>query len=396
MKVLMINTEKDRGGAARMAATLLGAMNKPGSEIQAVLAHCGDNEVNEYFKGYKKSHAYYLNILQTRLFGSHHIYDFGFADKIIKLAKEADVIHIHNLHGYYLDFVKFMKSIDNKPVVWTWHDMWGATGRCGFAMGCEKWMSGCNTCDYLNYYPRVWVDNAASEYRVKSELFKNIENLYIVSPSDWLRDIAIESGFNAQRTVTIPNPVDLSRYKTIDKTSARSHFGLPDEALLLFVAHDCSDERKRYKDFEKVALLSGIKGVVVGVPPENLHPELIYLGKLNNSEELANAYSAADAFVITSQSDNYPNTVIESMACGTPVFGYAIGGIPSQMPEGWDSLVEYKDIEGLAEKIKAYFNNHQTHQAVAKTMQQHSRDNWDPQVVADKYIAIYTHLLEQR
>jgi len=393
MKVLMINTEKDRGGAARMATTLINAMNSQESDVQAVLAHCGDDVLSGSFRGYKKNYAYYLNILQTRLFGSHHIYDFGFADKIIELAKEADVIHIHNLHGYYFDFVKFIEAVNNKPIVWTWHDMWGATGRCGFAMDCEKWKTGCNACDHLNYYPQVWVDNAASEYRLKSELFKNMEKLYIVSPSNWLRDIAIESGFKAERTVAIPNPVDLSRYKPIDKLSARKYFNLPDEPLLLFVAHDCSDERKRYRDFEKVALMSGIKGVVVGVPPENLHPELIYLGKLSNSDELANAYSAADAFVITSQSDNYPNTVIESMACGTPVFGYAIGGIPSQMPEGWDSLVEYKDIAGLSEKIKSYFSSSLVSTETRNLMANHAVNNWDPEIVANRYCSIYKKLL---
>ncbi|MFW8602429.1 glycosyltransferase [Desulfobacterota bacterium M19] len=335
-----------------------------------------------------------MNILQTRLFGSHRIYDFGFAGEAIKLAKNADVIHLHNLHGYYLDFVKLINGIGNKPVIWTWHDMWGATGRCGFAMNCEKWKTGCNTCDYLNYYPKVWLDNAGSEFKVKSKLFKNIENLYIVSPSDWLRDIAIESGFSADRVVTIPNPVDLSCYKAINKRKVRDHFNLPDEPLLLFVAHDCNDERKRYKDFEKVSLESGIAGVVVGVPPENLNPELIYLGKLSHSNELAKAYSAVDAFVITSKLDNYPNTVIESMACGTPVFGYAIGGIPSQMPAGWDGLVEYRDISGLSKKIKSYLKKNQTHEEVAKLMKGHSRKNWNPPVVAKKYVDMYYSVLK--
>ncbi|MCW9014367.1 MAG: glycosyltransferase [Gammaproteobacteria bacterium] len=388
----MINTEKDRGGAARMANTLVNAINQQESDVQAILAHCGDDDLNEAFRGYKKSYAFYLNIIQTRLLGSHRIYDFGISDEIIKLAKDADVIHLHNLHGYYLDFVKLINNIGNKPIVWTWHDMWGATGRCGFAMDCEKWKMGCHTCEHLDYYPKVWVDNASSEYKVKSNLFKKMENLYIVSPSDWLRDIVVESGFNADRAITIPNPVDLGSYKAVDKVEARNHFNLPEEPLLLFVAHDCNDERKRYKDFEKVSLNSGIKGVVVGVPPENKNSDLIYLGKLNSSNDLANAYSAADAFVITSKSDNYPNTVIESMACGVPVFGYAIGGIPSQMPEGWDGLVDYKDITELSNKIKNYFKNCDEHADAKHSMIDHAISNWDPEIVANKYCSLYKRL----
>jgi len=395
MKVLMINTEKDRGGAARMATTLVNGINGLESDVQVVLAHCGDDVLSETFRGYKKSYAYYLNLLQTRFFGSHRIYDFGFADKVIELAKDADVIHLHNLHGYYLDFVKLMRAIPDKPIVWTWHDMWGATGRCGFSMDCDEWKTGCSKCPHIEYYPKVWVDNASSEFTLKSSLFKKRDNLLIVSPSDWLRDIAVESGFKKEQTFTVANPVDLSSYKAVNQGDAKKHFTLPDVPLLLFVAHDCNDERKRYKDFEKIALKSGIKGLVVGVPPENKHPDLIYLGKLNGSNELAMAYSAADAFVITSKSDNYPNTVIESMACGTPVFGYAIGGIPSQMPIGWDSLVEYKDITGLSNKIKKYFINSIVHAETRSLMIDHAVNNWDPMVVARKYTDIYINALEQ-
>lgn len=390
----MVNTEKDRGGAARMAATLVDSINHGHADISAVLAHCGDAEKNDHFKGYKRNLIYYLNVLQTRLLGSHRIYDFGISSRFYELAKQADVIHLHNLHGYYLDFVKFVDSIRDKPIVWTWHDMWGATGRCGFSMDCELWLHGCPKCPHLDYYPKVWVDNAGSEFKAKRELFLNLPNLSIVSPSEWLRDIAVQAGFDNDKAYAMPNPVDLTRYKPVEQKAARDYFSLPDQHLLLFVAHDCSDERKRYKDFEKVCELSGVKGVVVGVPPAVKHPDMVYLGKLKSSEELAKAYSAADAFVITSQSDNYPNTVIESMACGTPVFGYAIGGIPSQMPEVWDGLVAYKDIQKLSEKIKNYLGDSSRYKNVSELVIEHSNKNWDPRVVSANYIDLYRRILD--
>ena len=393
MKVLMINTEKDRGGAARMATTLVNAINRQELDVQAILAHCGDNDVNESFRGYKKSYAFYLNIFQTRLLGSHRIYDFGFADEAIKLAKDADVIHLHNLHGYYLDFVKLINGIGNKPVVWTWHDMWGATGRCGFSMDCMKWEDGCSRCGHLDYYPKVWLDNAASEYHKKTELFLSLNKLHIVSPSEWLRQIAISRGFNQEFTHTIPNPVDLSKYQPVNQIDARLKLNLPNRNIALFVAHDCNDERKRYHDFEQVIRISKVQGVVVGVPPVNKDPNIIYLGKLTDSDQLKLAYSSADAFVITSKSDNYPNTVVESMACGTPVFGYAVGGIPSQMQDNWNGLVQFGDYESLSEKISKFLSEYENKYELRSNISSYARTNWDSSIIANKYVQLYKKIL---
>jgi len=394
MKVLMINTERTRGGAARMATTLIEDMNIGDGEVLATLIHCGDNEVSPGFIGIKRPHAYYLNILQTRLLGNHRIYDFGVSDQILKYIanNKIDVIHLHNLHGYYLNFVNLLRNIRDMPIVWTWHDMWGATGRCGFSMECDKWISVCKTCNHMDYYPKVWIDNAESEYFIKSKLISDCKNLHIVSPSGWLRDIAIKRGIEPEYTHLIPNPVDLSKYSPQNKSEAKRTLGLSNSPVALFVAHNCNDERKRYYDFEQVVSAANIKGVVVGVPPEHKNPDLIYLGKYTEAEKLAVAYSASDVFVITSQSDNYPNTVIESMACGTPVFGYKIGGIPSQMPVQWDGLVDYLDIRALATNIAVYFNGKNTDKWQA-SVREHAVKNWDPIRVAQRYVELYKAII---
>ena len=389
----MINTERNRGGAAKMAATLVNAINDYSEDVSARLVHCGDSNKSEKFIGLKRPLAFYANIVQTRLFGNHHVFDFGVCGEILKLAEKADVIHLHNLHGYYLDFVKLIQHVNNMPVVWTWHDMWGATGRCGFSMECNEWRNGCLKCEYLSNYPEVWLDHAASEYKMKSELFFNMRNLHIVSPSSWLQQIAIKRGFDVDNTSIIPNPVDLSSYKPLDKSVTRSKLGLSEDPLLLFVAHNCNDQRKRYKDFEQIINSTGYSGLVVGVPPEIKHERIRYLGKLTDSKQMTEAYSTSDAFVITSSVDNYPNTVIESMACGTPVFGYAIGGIPSQMPDGWEGLVEYLDISSLSNKIVNYIADNGSHEEVKARCTEHAIKNWHPANVAEKYIHTYQSVL---
>ncbi|VAW62697.1 hypothetical protein MNBD_GAMMA11-229 [hydrothermal vent metagenome] len=394
MKVLMINTEMARGGAAKMATTLARAINVPDNGFEATLAHCENNEYDLPFIGLKRPMAYYLNILQTRLYGNLHINDFGVATELLKLAEKVDIVHLHNLHGYYLNIENLLKGLTNKPVVWTWHDMWGATGRCGFSMDCIEWKNGCSKCEYMNYYPKVWFDNAKAEYRKKTELYSNFKNLHIVSPSEWLRQIAIARGFSSDNAHTISNPVDLSKFQPVNQNEARSKLNLSDARIALFVAHDCNDERKRYHDFEQVIKITKMKGVVVGVPPEKLDPDMIYLGKLTNPEHLKWAYSAADIFIITSKSDNYPNTVVESMACGTPVFGYAVGGIPSQMPDNWDGLVEFGDYSALSVKIDDFITNYKNIGELRERISDYAKTSWDSLFIASRYQQLYTNMLK--
>jgi len=393
MKVLMINTEMNRGGAAKMAATLVKAVDRISDDVCARLVHCEDNIVSEYCLGIKKPLAYYANVLQTRFLGSHRIYDFGVAKQILEMSKSADVIHLHNLHGYYLNFVELLSGLSDKPVVWTWHDMWGATGRCGVAMDCNDWNNGCMVCGHKNYYPKVLIDNASSEFLVKSQLYSSIENLHIVSPSAWMRNIAIERGFDPNIVTIIPNPIDISAYMPLDKMKAKEILKLENKEVLLFVAHNCNDVNKGYDDFIKIVNETGIAGMVVGVPPSKCNSDIKYLGKLTNQKDLVTCYSAADAFVITSKLDNYPNTVIESLACGTPVFGYSVGGISSQLANDWDGLAEYGDYMSISKKITQYLANNRGNSNLQTEISEYAKSKWDSSIIAKEYLNVYNKAL---
>lgn len=390
----MVNTARTRGGAARMAATLADAMNSSDENIRAVLYHADDVFLDNGFHGLQKQASRSINSLLARLGGSLCITDLGFADDVIQLSAQADILHLHNLHGYYLNYPKLLTAWRNRPIVWTWHDMWGATGRCGFSGTCERWKSGCMTCSDKSLYPASWFDFAASEFREKKILFSSLKNLWIVSPSEWLSDIAANSGFDRSRIKTIPNPVDTRKFKFIKKDVARKQLGLPaDKFTALFVASDCGDPRKGYRDFSAAISASTTYAIAVGKPPSSASEMINHVGILVDQSQINLYYAAADVMVIPSYSDNYPNTVIESMMSGTPVIGYAEGGIPSQLDAPFCQLVTKGDISGLRNAIIEQSRTYQKTSEMAEKLSSLACERWAPDSARDLYVKLYREAL---
>lgn len=397
MKVAMVSTAKTRGGAARMASTLANGVKNLDASVAVQFYHCDDYEQQEGVTGLKKPFSRELNAMLARVGGARLVFDAGVADQIIKETQDADILHIHNLHGYYLNYEKLLTAWKDRPILWTWHDMWGATGRCGISFDCNGWQIGCGKCEYKEYYPAAWFDFSAQEFKAKTQLYKELSNLMIVSPSDWLRDIAIKRGFSSERVYTVPNPVDLNSYQPNDMDEAKKSMGLDRRSqYVLFIAADCNNKMKGYDDFLAVIEKTQLNGLVVGKPPEKKSDKIFYAGAVNSSIELSKYYSAADVMIITSKQDNYPNTVVESMACGTPVLGYAVGGIPSQMPDFWDGVVPVNDVNKLAERLKTYIEKGGKSNELQSKFRLHAEVNSSPESVSRQYLDLYKELLNKK
>jgi glycosyltransferase involved in cell wall biosynthesis len=385
----MVNTHATKGGAARMASTLAKVLHGSG-KAEVRLFHCGDDRAAAPLYGVRRSGGRHMNAIIARIGGSMAVQDLGVSDIIIREARNADVIHLHNLHGYYLDWDRVLKAISDRPVVWTWHDMWGATGRCGNSMGCEGWRTGCSPCPHLDYYPAAWVDRAAAEYRRKSDLWSELSNLHVVAPQEWLQQIALERGVPQERLVCISNPVDVSDHSPTPKREARNRLGLEvDSKYLLFVAAHCDDPLKGYRDFLAIVEQSGWRGLVAGGKPGELTSKVQYLGYIHEPRDLAVCYSAADALVVPSLSDNSPNTVVESMACGTPVFGFAVGGIPSQMHSRWGGVVTARDNRALVKLLLHQMPNGGKPEEASTAVRAFAASRWGAESVGEQYLALY-------
>ena len=397
MRVALVNTEAYRGGAARMARHLKRALRDAGVEV--CLYHTSDRVVEDTLRGMKRPGSRPLNALLARLGGSMTVWDMGLADELLHLTATADVLHVHNLHGYYLNYRKLLLGWKDRPIVWTWHDQWGAVGRCGIPNpDCDRWLTGCGACPLPEVYPAAWLDWSAAEYRFKSALYGKLRNLTIVSPSRWLAKRALIRGFAPERVHVVPNPIPIAQFTPCAKASARDTLGLEKSgALLLFIASDCNDPRKGYPDFEALVEALGVPALVVGKPPRQRSSSSLfhYAGEIRELDRLRYCYAAADLMVMTTVADNYPNVIIEAMACGTPVVSYDVGGIPDQMPEFWQGLVPAGDRAALIARCRELLRDLPALESTSPNFRRHAVENWDPSVVARRYVEIYRQASNQ-
>lgn len=251
--------------------------------------------------------------------------------------KQADVIQIYNTHGGYFSHRLMPALARMAPIVWRLSDMWAVTGHCAYAGPCERWRDGCGACPDLGTYPPLPVDTTATLWRIKQRAYARARPV-IVTPSHWLQGIAADAPVFAGHDIHhIPNGVDRSVFKPLHKNAAREVLGLPtDRKLLLYSAHVLAGNQRKGSDDAMAAcrhLAGHIDADIVllgfggeswqGEVPQRVHP----LGFIGDERLLAAAYAAADITLAPSTVENLPNSILESMACGTPVVAYNAGGI---------------------------------------------------------------------
>lgn len=247
-----------------------------------------------------------------------------------------DIIHLHNIHGYYLNIeilFEFIKA-NHIKLVWTLHDCWPMTGHCAYfdMVGCQKWKTGCSHCPQKYTYPASKVlDSSSWNWKKKKELFIQIEDAVLVSPSNWLAKIVKESFLCDYPVRVIYNGVDTDIYKPSYNAELRNRLSPEGKPIVLGVASEWT-ERKGLADFICLSKENkDIQFVVVGVTPEQkrkLPAELTGICRTSNVEELVEIYSVADVFFNPTYEDNFPSTNLEALACGTPVISYDTGGSP--------------------------------------------------------------------
>lgn len=255
-----------------------------------------------------------------------------------------------NLHWVadFLDYHTLPRLAARFPVVWTFHDMNAFTGGCHYSGTCERYTERCGACPQLKTSSGE-NDMTRRILNRKQRIFARIPpaRLTIVCPSRWL---ARESGRSTLcrrfDTHVIPNGVNPLDYYPVERTEARRRFNLPTEArIVLFVAEQIEDPRKGFRFLLKaIDAIRGVPGLLLvtlgrGDTSFLAGPLFRHLGPMNDFASLRAAYSAADVFAIPSLQDNLPNTILESMACGTPVAGFDAGGVGEAVIDGQTGLL---------------------------------------------------------
>jgi glycosyltransferase involved in cell wall biosynthesis len=418
MKVVHLCSSDILGGAAKAAYYIHKALNFSGvNSFMLVQKKYSDDKtvfpfVDSMIKEIKYTERFlmdylFINYLTVKERGRFSFPYWGVNVSKHLLLKKADLIHLHWINQGYFSFKTLrLLALLNKPVFWTFHDMWAFTGGCHYTNNCERFINNCGNCPSLknsspeDYSHKIWSQ--------KKQIFSELD-LNLVTPSNWLRDYAKKSSlFEDKKIEVIPYAIDLELFKPKNKLEIRNNLGFPkDKILILFGSMNVKDERKGFKYFKEslIKLLEinpgfkdRIKIIVFGKSDQEMQAdipfEFIFYGRIDSDEKIVALYNAADFFVISSLEDNYPNTVMEALSCGLPVLAFDTGGIPdmvSHLRNGY--LASFRNSDSLAQGMEWLINNKNIGEQISRNARAGITENNSFKSIGEKYSHLYNKSL---
>lgn len=331
MVVYQINVEANYGSTGKIAEALGKKVTQNGGT--AFLAH-GRKYRSSELKTYKVGNlwSYAVHFLISRLLDGHGRGSYFATKRLVSHLKRTnpDIIHLHNIHGYYINYkvlFSFLKEF-NGGILWTLHDCWAFTGHCTHfePHDCDKWKTECKKCPALKEYPKsILLDNSALNFKDKKKTFSEIEQMHLVPVSDWLGTHLSKSFLSQKKATVIKNGINLDLFKNNRVGSKYAN-----KKIILGVA-SVWDKNKGLYDFIKMhALLKSDEQIVlIGLNRDqiqNLPEGIIGISRTSDLNELIDLYNKADCYMNLTHADSYPTTIMEAMACGTPVITYNTGG----------------------------------------------------------------------
>lgn len=413
MKILHLNTSDISGGAARAAyrihkglqgiaiASKMLVQTKlsddrtviaPDTKVKkglALLRPTLDSAVTKFFSGGSKT-----------IFSPAWLPFSGIPSQI--KSTSPDIVHLHWIFDGMLR-IEDLKRI-NKPIIWTLHDMWALTGGCHYCEDCNRFQQDCGNCPQLNKCSKN--DLSRSILRRKKKAWDGLD-ITIVTPSNWLAKCTKESClFCRHRVEVIHNGLDLNLFKPINKTTAREIWDLPiNKKLILFGAMSAISDHKKgfdllYEGLKELASQWSDKAelIVFGASEPENPPDFglpaHYLGRLHDDVSLSLLYAAADVMVVPSRQDNLPNTVVESLACGTPVVAFDIGGMPDMIDHQINGyLAKSFDVSDLAAGINWVLSDENRYKELCIKAREKAVACFDIETIARRYAELYKGVL---
>lgn len=398
MNILQISTYDNKGGAAKVAWMLKQELEKRRHTTSMFVAHKLSTSNNVY----QIPNRFTNRLLSTALASD---LDFFQSDTILKTEeyKKADIVHCHNLHGYYFNLNTLIKIAQKKPVVWTLHDMWAITPHCAHAFNGPL-QNGFYQCPGRNIYPSIlWPNEKYLQWR-KQKTYQSV-SIQIVVPSRWLAEKVKASVLGNQHASLIYNGVNTSVFHRYNKLEIRKKLNLPQNKKIILIVADGWKKTawkgydymysivKSYEDNKDVIFL------VIG--GEKLHGQ--YAGKnfhvlpfITNQSLLAQYYSSSDMFLMTSVAENFPLTVLETMACGMPVVGFDVGGVKEAVIHKKNGYIaKYKNIKDLTKGINYVFDlNKKELESMSLNSIKRANKYFSLKTMADNYLNLYRSLIK--
>lgn len=420
MRVLIINTSEQIGGAAIAANRLMQALNAAEVNAQMLVLHKTSQsaKVLSIGKSWQKKCTFIwerLIIWLNNFFSRKNLFTISIANTGFNITRlpafqQADIIHLHWINQGMLSLHNIKEIINSgKPIVWTMHDMWECTAICHHAYTCNAFKSECKNCFFLRFPGEN--DLANRVFKKKQRLFKNAD-LNIVTVSTWLAKQVRQSTLLKEKQISvIPNTLSLSDFRMLEKEQCRKALALPDKYLILFGAARLDNPIKGFD-----ILLEAIRHLIAThkFNPEQLH--LVIFGKIKHPEPvlpkipvgysdfgsiadsslLSQLYSAADITVSASLYETFGQTLIEAQACGCLPVSFGNSGqsdIIQHKENGY--LADYLSIESLAEGIYWGLTQRQT-EISRDSMRNNVLQKYSSEIVAGQYIHLYRNLISKQ
>lgn len=398
MKVLQINCVYKRGSTGKIMYDIHACLSKKGYE--SVVVYGRGKKVHE--DGVYKSSTELegkIHSVFSRLLGV----DFGYSPiatinlfRIIKKEKP-DIVHLQCLNGHFVNVYRLLKFLKKNKIktVLSLHAEIMHTAGCQHAMDCEKWKTGCSDCNSISgHISKYFRDDAKHCFTLMKDACEDFEDFTAVGVSKWITQRAKQSPiFERARFETVRNGIETDVFTPRDAAIVREKMGIPlDKKVVLHVTPNIRDKQKGIHHVLELAKRMGEYQFVVvgGTPDVDVLPENIRCIPLTyNQEKLAEYYSMADCFVMTSSRETCPTVCLEAVACGCKVVGFDTGGVSETIPEGMGEVVKMFDLDSFESAVRKWVYIDIPEKLVKKLQSDLSRD-----AMTKKYIEIYESLLK--
>jgi glycosyltransferase involved in cell wall biosynthesis len=410
LKILQVSTADHKGGAERIAWNLFESYRRLGHESWLAVGqkHSPDPNVLripapsllQALGGYFSKRYDY--------FAGHEDFHFpGTRQLLFLLEQPPDLLHVHNLHGYYFDLRRLPRLCQQLPVLLTLHDAWLLSGHCAHSLGCDRWKTGCGQCPDLSLYPAIRRDATAANWQRKRRIFAR-SSLYVATPSRWLMNKVEQSLLSPsiREARVIPNGVDPAIFHLADRSGPRDQLGIPQDAVVLLTT-GIDLRQNAWKDYatlhEAIRRLEhepGAAKLVVlalgtsGEPEQQGQVVIRHVPYQSEPAQVAACYHAADLYVHSARADTFPNAILEAMACGLPVVASAVGGIPEQVSEGLTGfLVQPGDAAGMAARILQLCSTPGLRISMGSQAEQQALQHYTLRCQSDAYLEWYHQMI---
>ena len=360
---------------------------------------------------YGNAVSFWIHVIWTTLTDRHGlepVLSSLFTRKMVDRIRETnpDIIHLHNIHGYYLHYPTLMKYLAYEykgKVIWTFHDLWPITGHCAYysAVNCDKWMTGCNHCPNKKRYPvSLGLDGSRKNYEIKKELFTSLSNLTITVPSEWMASQVRQSFMGKYPVEVIHNGIDTVVFDhnrliadlDIESNKWADETEWSDKKILLSVA-SIWDERKGLKDL--VALSDKLSDdyvmVIVGLSKHQisrLPKGVIGITRTENIEELVSLYSRAHIFINPSLEESFSLVTVEALSCGCPCIVLDTSAVAELVNDDNGVVLHSHKPEDYLDAIKSIENRGYSRESVRATALK-----YDNKYMLDGYMRLYGEVL---